>query len=809
MTTQDPPVQTLRQIIEADGKSAPGAHTSPLWVTSKSVFSQPTGGNTIKHFTTGEDYFLDLITEINKATKEVFIAGWQVNWDALMKPGYRLYDLVYANAKRGVNFYVMPWDDTNPVQTYETQTSAVLQSINDRLKTEKIAKPGTVIVISAKLQTDENSNYFSHHQKQVVIDSKIGYIGGIDLAYGRFDDATFDLHSKANGRLFLNSYNPGLPAIQPIKAANTVDPDFYISDANTETIKKGGYQTPYTKNTAINNKPWLEGNTVDLNVLDVKQPRQPWQDVHSRMEGPVVAYLARNFTMRWNTLKPKTKLKVLAAPTGNNLNSGAEIQVLRSASAEMRTAAYQALQNKKGVPAPSGIESDIQKAMKHLIGKAHRFIYIESQFFVSGFGTVGGLSSDALSPAAAFIKAGAGGITDDVLWGARSAADGFSKDDGVYGRKINYDPKLDRLPSNGVCLALVARIVKAILDDDKPYFHAYITLPVHPEGSLLDASTAVQVFWTMQTIAFGSQSLLNGIKRGLKARELRDVKKDKNWLRALDEGNNEYDSVATEECFEYVTLLNLRNWAKLDDGNYITEQVYVHTKLMIVDDLYALLGSANINDRSLLGNRDSEIAILVKDQATRADINGDGSKQPVRTFAHELRMAVWNKIFGITANVRPVGKKVAQAVKHPGKPDSWRKLQIQAQENAALYEAAFPWVPRSNNPFNTDPKIGASVLPTWNSELKPAAGLNSPLPPQTQFWSKPRHTKAVAQLDQIKGFITALPAKWTKGENIWIKYPTAIVADNGEVDKNKSAQLAALQPDRKHLHKESEAGIKV
>lgn len=32
---------------------------------------------------------------------------------------------------------------------------------------------------------------------------------------------------------------------------------------------------------------------------------------------------------------------------------------------------------------------------------------------------------------------------------------------------------------------------------------------------------------------------------------------------------------------------------------------------MIVDDKKTIIGSANINDRSLLGNRDSEIAICV------------------------------------------------------------------------------------------------------------------------------------------------------------------------------------------------------
>lgn len=42
--------------------------------------------------------------------------------------------------------------------------------------------------------------------------------------------------------------------------------------------------------------------------------------------------------------------------------------------------------------------------------------------------------------------------------------------------------------------------------------------------------------------------------------------------------------------------------------------VYVHSKLMIVDDLYTIIGSANINDRSQAGNRDSEVCLLIKDQ---------------------------------------------------------------------------------------------------------------------------------------------------------------------------------------------------
>lgn len=50
--------------------------------------------------------------------------------------------------------------------------------------------------------------------------------------------------------------------------------------------------------------------------------------------------------------------------------------------------------------------------------------------------------------------------------------------------------------------------------------------------------------------------------------------------------------------------------------------IYVHSKGMIVDDEYVILGSANINQRSLEGTRDTEIAI--------------GAYQPQYTWARKL-----------------------------------------------------------------------------------------------------------------------------------------------------------------------------
>lgn len=60
---------------------------------------------------------------------------------------------------------------------------------------------------------------------------------------------------------------------------------------------------------------------------------------------------------------------------------------------------------------------------------------------------------------------------------------------------------------------------------------------------------------------------------------------------------------------EYISFHCLRNWGVMN-SKVVSEQIYVHDKVLIVDDRIAIIGSANLNDRSMLGDRDSEVVIL-------------------------------------------------------------------------------------------------------------------------------------------------------------------------------------------------------
>lgn len=767
-TPFNPQPATLHTLIREDGTACTAFATKSAWVDNGDCFSEPTDGNEVKYFVSGKAYFADLIQEIDKAQSEIYIAGWQINWDCQLAPGVRLYDKLVEAAKRGVRSRIMPWDDTSPVQTYDDETEEILESIN------KIGgiTGNPVQVNLAKAQSDLNNMFYSHHQKQIIIDRKIAYVGGLDLAYGRYDDEHFHLKADEGDRLGMNRYNPCIYPMQSL---------FDEESARPITCSK-----PIAK-TAIQ-VPDLESDSEVPLILDSgRQPRMPWHDAHCRIEGPAVADLLKNYVTRWNCtgerppeVGPKgqtisrsrkwPKLPPAPPPSSFAGNGSCSVQVLRSAPACLRNDEARAMGKQLAFDAA---QDDIYQAMMRLICGANHFIYIENQFFVSEFGTDSTPDKTFRGPSKEIYK--------DTSFGARAT------------RLMRGDA--DAPPSNNLCEVLAGRIGRAILDPTNPNFHVYLVLPVHPEGRLNNGPVAAQVHCTMQTLVFGSQSLLNRVRRFLKARELRDECKDNDWGRALQDDNKEFESIKLDACDRYVTLLNLRNWAHLEDpcrnSRYVTEQIYVHSKLMVVDDRFALLGSANINDRSQLGSRDSELSVLVVDSNSEvADLCGSGAPIPVRGFARDLRHEAWFKIFGITSGIRPA-TELADYVHRPADPKAWQAIQRVARRNAELFEDAFDHIPRNPTSFRGEQNKasvkgndrGASLWPTWNYAATGTNGQGEqvgPMPFEPAFWDDvPDLKPEISGLADIKGFITALPVQWTLKEYNRIPYHGALISRLG------------------------------
>ncbi|KAF9921945.1 hypothetical protein FBU30_007990 [Linnemannia zychae] len=87
---------------------------------------------------------------------------------------------------------------------------------------------------------------------------------------------------------------------------------------------------------------------------------------------------------------------------------------------------------------------------------------------------------------------------------------------------------------------------------------------------------------------------------------------------------------------------------EVDD--FVTEQLYIHSKLMIVDDRIIIIGSANINDRSQVGYRDSEIAIIIED-SEMIPSKMNGIEYQAGKIAHGLRADLFKEHLGLLPHV--------------------------------------------------------------------------------------------------------------------------------------------------------------
>src|SRR6266536_1093718 len=79
--------------------------------------------------------------------------------------------------------------------------------------------------------------------------------------------------------------------------------------------------------------------------------------------------------------------------------------------------------------------------------------------------------------------------------------------------------------------------------------------------------------------------------------------------------------------------------------------IYVHAKAVMIDDVWAMVGSANLNRRSW--THDSEVACAVLDQRRdpRPPADPAGLGDGARGFARELRLRLWREHLGLAGDL--------------------------------------------------------------------------------------------------------------------------------------------------------------
>lgn len=132
--------------------------------------------------------------------------------------------------------------------------------------------------------------------------------------------------------------------------------------------------------------------------------------------------------------------------------------------------------------------------------------------------------------------------------------------------------------ANTIASAIMDKIRQAITS--RTVFRVYVLIPIHPEGDIADATIQQVMKWQFKTICRGETSLLSTLQ-------------------------SEFPNV---DLNNYISFFCLRKYDVMNtcEAMPVTEQIYIHSKMLIIDDMYTMIGSANINDRSLMGSRDSE-----------------------------------------------------------------------------------------------------------------------------------------------------------------------------------------------------------
>lgn len=209
------------------------------------------------------------------------------------------------------------------------------------------------------------------------------------------------------------------------------------------------------------------------------------------------------------------------------------------------------------------------------------------------------------------------------------------------------------------CIA--QEIVEKILDahERKRPFKVIIMIPLMPAFEAFVYASSLIIQTTLKTIGKGHFSIYEVLKdRGI------------------------------EDPFQYISFVSLRTHSDMN-GKYVTEQIYVHSKLIVVDDKMAIIGSANINDRSLLGNRDSELALYLEDTEVEIDYLPSGDTITYGKNLRKLRMQLFNEHFDANLN----DHHLQRLFKHPFSDEFMAYLNEVSVKNSQIYSEIFQCFP--------------------------------------------------------------------------------------------------------------------
>uniref|UniRef100_A0A671L787 Phospholipase n=1 Tax=Sinocyclocheilus anshuiensis TaxID=1608454 RepID=A0A671L787_9TELE len=534
-------------------------------------FAPPRLDTLTKWYVNGNGYFSDLADALEQAKEEIFITDWWLSPEVFLKrPAtgtyWRLDKILKRKAEQGVKVCVLLYKEVELALGINSGYSKrTLMNLHPNIKVMRHPDHVASVVV-----------LWAHHEKMVSIDQSVAFVGGLDLAFGRWDDSDYRLSD-----------------LEPPKTANNAEADEVDLSCNALLWLGKDYSNFIKRDWTQLDQPFQD------NVDRTQVPRIPWRDLGAVHHGKAARDLARHFIQRWNFTKNKYKdnfypyLLPKSYCTADKLPftipgaTKASVQVLRSVD---RWSA-------------GTCEQSILNAYIHVIENSEHYIYLENQFFIS--------CSD------------------------------------------------QRNVLNTIGDAIVKRILRAHSEGKK--YRVFVVIPLLPgfEGDISQGGgNAIQAIlhFTYRTINRGEHSILSRLKEQMQ-----------------------------DEWTQYISLCGLRKHSQLGQSP-VTELIYVHSKALIADDRCYIIGSANINDRSMLGSRDSELAVLVEDEERVPSVM-NGEEYQAGPLALALRKECFSVLLGAKSDPN---LNIDDPISDHFFNDVWNKI---AQTNAIIYEKVFRCLP--------------------------------------------------------------------------------------------------------------------
>ncbi|WOL09720.1 phospholipase D delta-like isoform X2 [Canna indica] len=557
------------------------------------------GGKMFQH----EKCWEDICHAILEAHHLIYIVGWSI-YDKvklvrepttrrpLPEPGkLTLGELLKYKSEEGVRVCLLIWDDKTSHDKFFFKSGGMMQTHDE--ETKKFFKHSSVIcVLSPRYASGRLSivkqkvvgTLYTHHQKCLLVDTEASpstrkitaFLGGLDLCGGRYDTPDHRLFQDLESVYLNDIHNPSL---------------------NTQT----------------------------------KGPREPWHDLHCKIEGPAAYDVLQNFEQRWqratglwhsreDALLKIDRISWILSPTHTYAYGDPKLWV----SSEENSENWQVQVN--------GIQKELYYLISVIIVNHMHFHQI---FRSIDSGSVKGFPKCVYEAASQNLVSRKNLVIDKSIHTAyvraiRSAQHFIYIENQYFlGSSYGWPSYISSGADNLIPMELALKIASKIKAGER--FAVYIVIPMWPEGVPTSNSVQEILFWQAQTI----EMMYRIIVRELKSTNFKEAR-PQDYLNFYCLGKREplnYMVHSTAETSNVEVL----------SEKYRRFMIYVHSKGMIVDDEYVILGSANINQRSLDGSRDTEIAM--------------GAYQPHHTWekrkthpegqVYGYRMSLWAEHLGI------------------------------------------------------------------------------------------------------------------------------------------------------------------